>query len=81
MLPRHISVAFFTWYTSLLVVITCNDYKGFDDSVLYKINWPGADINPLVSVAGLDFFGFVCIAFAGNCVFGVAGASFASAND
>lgn len=25
----------------ILKVIHCHDFKGFDDTVLFKINWPG----------------------------------------
>lgn len=37
-----------TWYL-LIVTVSCNDYKGFDDTVLFKLNWPGEDVALLVN--------------------------------
>lgn len=50
MLQRQHLLSVCTWYTFLLIVVTCNEYKGFDDTVLFKINWPGADEKLLVNI-------------------------------
>ena len=31
-------------------LVACHEYKGFDDSILFKINWPGNDEKVLVSL-------------------------------
>lgn len=53
-MSRRFFLACYTWYTVLLVVIVCDDYKGFDDTVLFKINWPGADTIQLVRTMNLE---------------------------
>lgn len=34
-------ISLFIWHTFLLIAVACHDYKGFDDSILFKLNWPG----------------------------------------
>lgn len=41
---RHF-LLFITWYIFLISA----DYSGFDDSVLFKLNWPGQDDALLVN--------------------------------
>lgn len=58
MLRRQHLLSLCTWYTSLMLIVTCNEYKGFDDTVLFKINWPGAEQNLLVSEKNFGVFSF-----------------------
>lgn len=46
----------------VLLVNSCHaqDFKGFDDTILYKINWPGKDVNDRLS--NVSFInGWICI--------------------
>lgn len=46
----HNFVKFATWYFCIVSVkIFGNDFKGFDDTILFKIDWPGANQQFLVS--------------------------------
>lgn len=55
MLRRQHFLSLCTWYTFLLIVVTCNEYKGLDDTVLFKINWAGADEKLLVNFKEFQF--------------------------
>lgn len=47
-LPRMLAARLWTIVCSVQLVISLNykhDYRGFDDSILYEIDWPGKDVN------------------------------------
>lgn len=53
-------------YLKLLIVFSLNfcysqEFKGFDDTILYKINWPGKDVTDRLAKVSFHINKLICL--------------------